>query len=84
MSMIEVEQRVRRIMGGVLKVPPENITHDFSQDTIENWDSLAHLNLMIALEQEFKVSFNTDEILNMVSYRAICETLEGKAGLGLV
>ena len=45
-------------------------------DTIENWDSLRHLNLILALEEEFEVSFDEEETINIVSYLLIKTVLE--------
>ena len=36
-----------------------------SQTTCENWDSLRHLNIVVALEEAFDVSFEPEDIANM-------------------
>jgi len=48
---------------------------DASSDNIENWDSLRHLNLILALEEEFGVSIPDDEVGNLVNYKLIQITI---------
>ena len=58
-------------MSLVFEVPLESITDDASSDNIENWDSLRHLNLILALEEEFGVSIPDEEVGNLVNYKLI-------------
>jgi len=44
---------IRQIAGDVFKVPVEGVSLSSSPDTIESWDSMHHLELVLALEQEF-------------------------------
>lgn len=52
-------------MADVLAVPAEEINDASSPDTVESWDSLNHLNLVMAIEEEFKVSLTPDDTLEM-------------------
>lgn len=63
--------KLRQIMSTVFDVPVEDITEDASTDTIENWDSLRHLNLIIALEEEFAITIPDEEVGNLVNYKLI-------------
>jgi acyl carrier protein len=62
-----LDDRVQRIFADVFGVPVESIHPDSSPETIEAWDSLQHLNLVLALEQEFQVQFTPEEIETLVS-----------------
>jgi acyl carrier protein len=42
-----------------------------SPQTIEAWDSLQHLNLILALEERFGIQFAVDEITSVDSYASI-------------
>ena len=57
-----VEARVRRMVADVLDVPPAHVTRDTSPETVENWDSVQHLNLVLSLEQEFGVAVPPENI----------------------
>jgi acyl carrier protein len=63
--------KIKEVMSLVFEVPLESITVNSSSDNIENWDSLRHLNLILALEEEFGVSIPDDEVGNLVNYKLI-------------
>ena len=59
------------VMSIVLEVPVEDLNEDSSSDTVGNWDSLRHLNLILALEDEFEITIPNEEVGNMVNYKLI-------------
>uniref|UniRef100_UPI004049EC3A acyl carrier protein n=1 Tax=Flavobacterium sp. TaxID=239 RepID=UPI004049EC3A len=63
--------KIKQVMSAVFEIPVESITDYASSDNIENWDSLRHLNLILALEEEFGVSIPDDEVGNLVNYKLI-------------
>ncbi len=54
------------------------IDNTTTPDTLEQWDSLKHMSLVIALEEEFGVQFDEEEIVKMLSFPLIKETLSSK------
>ena len=75
-----VLDRVRRIAADVLGLPVEQVTADSSPDAIEKWDSLQHLNLLLALEQDFGLNFTPDEIERMLSIGHITAVIQQRSG----
>lgn len=71
---------VRKVMASVLEVDASEITDDASMDTIGNWDSLRQMNLVLALEESFGVSFPDEDAANATSYKLICLVLEEQQG----
>ncbi len=67
----EAGQRLALLLSELFLLPVEQVTDDLSKDTVEMWDSLNHLELVLALETEFDVTLSTDEILEMVNYPII-------------
>ncbi len=63
----EILGRVQRIVADIFSIPVEQIRPESSPETIEAWDSLQHLNLMLALEQEFGLVIAPEEIERLVS-----------------
>lgn len=47
-----------------------------SQDDIPKWDSLGHLNLVVALEEEFNIQLSDDQIVELLNYKLIFETIK--------
>lgn len=69
--MDQTDATIQQIMADVFNIPAEEITEESSQDTIEEWDSLKHLDLVVALEEEFNVSIPVEEIGTMVSFKLV-------------
>jgi acyl carrier protein len=57
--------RLHRTLQAVLGVPAEALSDDASPDTIATWDSLNHLNLVLALEAEFGVALSPQDVLDL-------------------
>lgn len=70
--------RVRTIAADVLQVPASQISEQSSSQNISTWDSVHHLNLVLALEQEFNLQFEPEEIDQMNSIQQILAVLGGK------
>lgn len=70
--------RVRQIAADVFGLPLDAVTGQSSPETIENWDSLQHVTLVVALEQAFTVQFLPEEIAEMVTIERIASLVEQK------
>ena len=68
-------ERIRSVMGAVLGIEPAAIGDDATPENIGRWDSLRHMNLVLALEEEFGVRFSDDQVEELVSFRLIERTL---------
>ena len=75
-----VDERLRRLFSDVFGVDAASVAEDDSPESIEAWDSVAHLNLVFALEGEFEVQLEAEEIPELVSFRAIRDRLQGAGG----
>ncbi len=71
METREIKEKIINAMSAVFEVPADEINETTSTDTLENWDSLRHLNLILALEEEFGISIPDEEVGNMVNFRII-------------
>jgi acyl carrier protein len=70
------ENTLKQTMATMLGVDVGDIGPNTSMDTLANWDSLRHMNLVLALEDEFKVSIPDDDAGNITSYPLIKLVLE--------
>ena len=73
--------RVQTVFSDVFQIAREQVRPDSSPDTIPNWDSLQHLNLVLALEQEFEVQFTPEEIEQLLSVELVAALLEEKRAM---
>ena len=68
--------KLKRTLAGVFDLPPDAIADDDSMDTIAAWDSLAHLRLILALEEAFQISLGEQEAFEILSVPLIKTVLE--------
>lgn len=66
-----MKERIKEVMSAVFGIKCEEISNDASTETIENWDSLNHMNLIVALEEEFGIRFSDDEIIKLINLEAL-------------
>ncbi len=67
---------VLKVISSIIGVPVEKLNENSSPETVEYWDSFKHMNLILALEEEFKVTFSDKEITEMRNVKSILETLK--------
>ncbi len=70
------EQKLKNLLSNVFNVSADSINENSSVDTIENWDSLNHLKLVLALEQEFDISFSEEQTVEILNFPLIKMTLQ--------
>jgi acyl carrier protein len=71
-------EQIRTIASDLFNVPAGRITSDSSPLTIEAWDSIQHLNLVLALEDKFSFQLSTEEIEQMKTIGQIASLVERK------
>lgn len=69
--MDNIDNRILEVMAAVFEIDIEDIDRTASQDSVEQWDSLKHLDLVVSLEEEFGIQFPLEEIGNLVSFPLI-------------
>lgn len=72
------KEKVFKIISQVMDVPVEEVNENSSSENLEKWDSFQHMNLILALEEEFKIRFSDEEIINLGNAGIILEALENK------
>jgi acyl carrier protein len=71
-------QQIRSIAADVLDLDPAKLTPASSPESIESWDSVQHLSLVLALEQKYDLQFEPSEIDSMKNLGAIADVVAGK------
>ena len=74
----EVLSRVCEIASDVLQA---DVTADSSPETIESWDSVHHLNLVLALEEEYGCEFLPEEMDQAKTVGSLAVIVSGKRGV---
>jgi acyl carrier protein len=68
-------EAVRDLLVLMLGVAPDTITRGTAREDCATWDSLAHVNLMLALEDAFHVTLTLDDVAALNSVAAILDRL---------
>ena len=67
---------IKNIMAQVFQVDAASIDASTSPESVERWDSLKHMQLIMALEDEFGIEFPDEVIPELLSYPAIVAQVE--------
>ena len=73
---MEIESRVKNILSSILGVSEDEINKDSSPNTIETWDSMKQIDLVISLEEEFEIEFFNEQIIQIVDCKSLVEVLK--------
>jgi acyl carrier protein len=76
--MQEVLARVQKAFSSAFDVDPGSVTINTVPGDVRAWDSLGHVTLASSLEQEFKLTFDVDELMDMENVRAIVRIVQAK------
>ena len=69
-------QNYSEIFKTALNINADKFTENLKYNEIEEWDSIGHMTLVAALEEEFKISLETDDIVDFSSFKKGIEILK--------
>ena len=72
---MDLFEKIRNMMATTLKVSPDKITEETSDKDVISWDSLAHVNLMMNLEETFDLFLEVEDFSKLTSVPAMIEYL---------
>ena len=68
--------KINKILADNLKISLDQASQNLTMRDISDWDSLSHMNLIVAIEDEFQLQLTGDEIAEMISFDNIREILK--------
>jgi len=71
-----MEERIKKIMSDVFLIDLNEVNETSSPDTIPQWDSIGHLNLVTAVEEEFGIKIEDDQITQMLNFKLVVEIIK--------
>jgi acyl carrier protein len=78
MNKEKLHTRLETVFGKIFIDIPIKKIQTLNKLNAERWDSLSHLNLIISLEEEFKISIAYDEVDSITSFGSAMAFLENK------
>ena len=76
--MTDIAKTVFDIAAQQFNIPLNKINEDLSIGSIPEWDSLTHLQLIMALEKKFCTEFNMDELFDVETLGDLIELIESR------
>ena len=72
---MSLQGRLRELFIGVLELDGNLPVENLKYRDIEEWDSVGHMALVAAIEDEFDVQFETEQVLDMSSFKVAADML---------
>ena len=69
-------KKIYLILSDLLDRDENDFTMDSTSDQFENWDSIATINLAVALEDEYGISLSAVDVESLTSVQAIVNVLK--------
>jgi acyl carrier protein len=70
-----MEEKLLKLVSDVLDVPYEKLSLKSNVDDFENWDSLAQMNLVFAIEETFGVTLTDEQVFSVRSLKSLYEII---------
>jgi acyl carrier protein len=78
MNREQILQMVTDILRDILQQPSLVITEQTTADTVERWDSINHVNILMTVERTFKIRFSLGEIKQLRNVGEMVALVEKK------
>jgi acyl carrier protein len=72
--------KIQAVFADVFRIAPEEVTRQTEFGELPAWDSMGHMDLMVALETQFGVEITAETISQLTSVAAIMEHIQTKHG----
>jgi acyl carrier protein len=73
-----IVDRVAKVFSKVFDFDSQRFSLEATPETVPNWDSVGHMNLVAQLETEFGLQFEVDDIMEMSSAAKVVEILKAR------
>ena len=78
MERNEIFERLNEIFADILDLEIVNLTDQTCSDDIDEWDSLSHIQLIVAIEKAFSLKFKAQEMLLWNNVGAMVDSIQSK------
>ncbi len=75
-----IETKVKEIIAKVLNVPAGTLSEETAIGDIPAWDSLRHIQIIVAIEKEFGFKFTTDAMTDIEDVSDLVSAVEARVG----
>lgn len=77
--MSDIRERCAKVLAEVMELDSTDVADDASPDTLDQWDSLTHVGLVLNLEKEFDIKISPEEgIEHFADFKSILAYITNK------
>jgi len=80
--MDDIESRLKRCFGLIFPALDEKKISSATMASVRGWDSIATVNLVNIVEEEFQIQIGLDDVEQVVSFTALLNYLQSRADNG--
>lgn len=73
--MTDIREKIKEVFATVMEVDPSLINDQTSPDNLEQWDSVAHVQLVLGLEEKFNITISPEESIDFENFKNIVDWL---------
>lgn len=77
--MLKIDERFRSIIAIAFEKDISEVHHNMNQENTPKWDSLKQMNVIVALEEEFKISFDEAEAILLKDFTSLLDAVTQKS-----
>jgi acyl carrier protein len=81
MANNDVMTKLTGVFQNVFNHEPLRLSRTTTANDVDGWDSLMHINLIVAIEREFKIRFTTREITGLQNVGELMDLIASKHGV---
>ncbi len=71
-----MEDKIKEILATILEIDLSDVNNETNPNTVSNWDSLQHMKLVFAIEEEYGVEFTDDQIIQLTDVGKIINCIK--------
>jgi acyl carrier protein len=74
----DINKRIINLISIILNIKPNEIKESLAYNSIERWDSIAQMNIILSLEEEFNIQLLDEDIEDMLTVELIIKIISSK------
>ena len=78
---MELIEQVKRVIGDVLDIEPEEIDVNADMSTFDEWDSTRNVLVLASIEESFQIKIPKEDVFDLISVDAIVKEIEKIKGI---
>ena len=77
MNNLFVRNKIETLFKNTFNIKDEDISKA-SQNNLKNWDSINHMNLILAIEKEFDITLDNNDVIKLSNFRTCFQLIKNK------